>query len=146
MEDVDLEELHFYDASGSVAYNETGAPLSWLSLEDGVQVRRKPRLQRQEGKVRVSLDDLAACIEAWVMTDGGNSVVLEAEGHTLALMNEEAGLAATVDARELEVAEGDFDFGEGHFIDAEFLAKALGGKAVWVEDEYTLMLRIPADD
>ena len=146
MEDVDLEELHFHEASGSVAYNETGAPLSWLSLEDGVQVLRKPRLQRQEGKVRVSLDDLAACLEAWVLTDGGNSVVLEAEGHTLALLDEEAGLAATVDARELEVTEGDFDFGEGHFIDAEFLATALGGRAVWVEDEYTLMLRFPAGD
>ena len=37
----------------------------------------------------------------------------------------------------------EFDFGEGYFIDAEFLAKALGGEAEWVEEENTLMLKIP---
>ena len=38
----------------------------------------------------------------------------------------------------------DFDFeNEGHFISAAFLARALGGEAVWDEEEITLMLRIP---
>ena len=54
-----------------------------------------------------------------------------------------AGIAATVDAKELPVADSDFDFSEGHFIDAEFLAGALGGNAAWVEEENTLMLKIP---
>lgn len=143
VEEIDPEELHFSEAAGSVAYNETGAPLSWLAMEDGVQILRKPRLQQLEEKVRVSLDDLAACLEGWVLTDDGNTVVLEAGGHTLALLNEESGIAATVDAKELPVADSDFDFSEGHFIDAEFLAGALGGNAAWVEEENTLMLKIP---
>ena len=79
----------------------------------------------------------------WVLTDDGNTVVLEAEGHTLALLNEASGIAATVDAKELTVTDADFDFGEGHFIDAEFLAGALNGEAVWEEEENTLMLKIP---
>ena len=143
VEEVDPEELNFTEAAGSVAYNETGAPLSWLAQEDGVQILRRPRLQRQEGLIRVSLDDLAACLENWVLTDDGNTVILEAEGHTLALLNEDTGVTATVDAKELPVAAEDFDFGEGHFISAEFLAAALDGEAVWVEEEFTLMLRIP---
>ena len=143
VEEIDPEELHFSEATGSVAFNETGAPLSWLALEDGVQILRKPRLQLLDEQVRISLDDLAACLDSWVLTDDGNTVVLEAEGHTLALLNEASGVAATVDAKELSVTDADFDFGEGHFIDAEFLASALNGEAVWVEEENTLMLRIP---
>ena len=43
--------------------------------------------------------------------------------------------------------EDDFDFSaEGHFINAEFLAKALKGSAVWDGEESTLMLRIPDKD
>lgn len=143
VEEIDPDELHFSEAAGSVAFNETGAPLSWLAMEDGVQILRKPRLQVLEKKVRISLDDLAACLESWVLTDDGNTVVLEAEGHTLALLNEASGIAATVDAKELPVTDADFDFGEGHFIDAEFLAGALNGEAVWEEEENTLMLKIP---
>jgi hypothetical protein len=37
----------------------------------------------------------------------------------------------------------DLDFStEGHFINAEFLAKALNGEAIWEPEENTLMLRI----
>ena len=39
--------------------------------------------------------------------------------------------------------DDDFDFiSEGHFINAEFLATALKGEAVWDQEENTLMLRI----
>ena len=143
VEEVDPDELNFAPASGSVAYNEQGEPLSWTEMEDGVQVLRKPRLQQKDGKIRVSLDDLAACLEGWVLTAEGNTVILEAEGHTLALQQEDAGVVTTVDGIERPAATADFGFEEGHFIDAEFLAGMLGGKAEWAEEEKTLILKIP---
>ena len=143
VEEIDPEELHFEEATGSIAYNESGAPLSWMVLEDGVQVLRKPRLQEREGRIRVSLDDLAECLENWTLSAEGNSVILETEGHTLALLNEDAGIAMTLDGLEQSVNAEDFDFEEGHFIDAQFLAGILGGEASWAEEENTLILRIP---
>ena len=147
VEDIDPEGLQFQDAPGSIAYNDNDEPLSWLALEDGVQVLHKPRLQKREGKIRVSLDDLAACISRWELTDDGNSVTLEAEGHTLALLNEDAGIVAMIDGIMTQVKDEDFDFvAEGHFISAEFLANALGGEARWAEDENTLILKIPEQE
>lgn len=143
VEEVDPNELNFAETTGSVAYNEKGSPLSWMAVEDGVQVKHKPRLQRREERTRISLDDLAACLDNWLLTDDGNTVILEAEGHTLALLNEDAGIAATFDAKELTITAEDFSFSEGHFISAEFLADVFGGEAVWEEEENTLMLRIP---
>ena len=143
VEEIDPNDLHFTEATGSIAYNESGAPLSWMAAEDGVQVLRKPRLQQREGRIRVSLDDLAECLEKWTLSAEENNVVLETGQHTLALLNEDAGTVMTVDGIEQPVEPADFDFDEGHFINAEFLAKALGGEAEWVEEENTLMLRIP---
>ena len=143
VEEIDPEDLHFTETVGSIAYNESGAPLSWIAMEDGVQVQRKPRLQRREGEIRVSLSDLAECLEAWTLNAEENNVVLETNGHILALLSEDAGIVMTVDGIERPVETGDFDFGEGYFIDAELLAGALGGEATWVEEEKTLMLRIP---
>lgn len=143
VEEIDPEELHFTEAAGSIAYNEDTAPLSWMTTEDGIPVIRKPRIQRREGNIRISLSDLAECIEGWTLSAEGNNVVLEAEGHTLALLSEDAGMVMTVDGIEKTVENTDFDFGEGYFINAEFLAEALGGRATWVEEENTLMLRIP---
>ena len=71
------------------------------------------------------------------------TVVLEASGYTLALYNEDAGCSATVDGTEIAMEPDDFDFSsDGHFINAELLAKAFQGEATWVQDENTLMLRI----
>ena len=143
VEEIDPDELHFTEAPGSIAFNESGAPLSWMATEDGVQVLRKPRLQQRDGRIRVSLDDLAECLEDWTLSAEENNVVLETGQHTLALLNEDAGIVMTVDGIEQPVEPADFDFEEGHFISAEFLAKALGGEAEWSEEENTLMLRIP---
>ena len=105
-----------------------------------------PRLQMRDGKARVSLDDLAKCMRDWVLTDEGTSVILEAEGHTLALLNEDAGMVATLDAAELALMPGDFEFGNGNFISAEFLAGALGGTATWSGDKNTLLLQLPEQE
>ena len=72
-----------------------------------------------------------------------NDLIKEYGEDRLGLYNEDAGLAATVDGIELRPAADDFVFSEGHFIDAVFLAGALGGEASWVDDESTLVIRIP---
>ena len=145
VEEIDPADLQFQDAPGSIAYNDEEEPLSWLALEDGVQILHKPRLQKREGQIRVSLDDLAACLETWNLTDDGNSVTLTTNGHTLALLNEDAGISAMIDGILTPVKDEEFDFAEGHFISADFLASALGGEARWAEDENTLILRIPEE-
>ena len=118
--------------------------MEWTEVADGVPVLRTPRIQQYETQIRVSLDDLAKCLPEWILTDDGNTVVLEAAGYTLGLYNEEAGFVATVDGLETDVQPSFFSFTEdGHFIDADFLAAALGGSAYWEDEESTLMLRIP---
>ena len=143
---VDLDLEGFEEIEGSVAVNDGGAPLSWTGLEDGVTVRKTPRLRQREDQIWVSLEDMSEAMEGWVMTrDENGTLVLEAEGHTIAVMTEESGPVAAVNGTERAVTAEDFDFvDEGCFINANFLASLFGGEATWVPEEKTLMLRLPA--
>lgn len=143
VENVDLDADTYEPVDGAVALNESGGPLEFIRQEDGVPVNARPRLMKSGSKIRVSLDDLCACTD-WRVTDGGaGTVVLEAAGYTLAVYSEDSGVSATVDGTDLPMNQDDFDFSsDGHFINAEFLAKALQGEAEWDQDESTLMLRI----
>lgn len=143
-ENVDLDADIYEPIIAMVALNEGDGPLEFIKTEDGVPVMAQPRLSQNGAKIRVSLDDLCDCVESWRITDDGvGSVVLEAAGYTLALYNEDAGCSATVDGTEIPMKEDDFDFvTEGHFINAEFLASALKGEAIWDQEENTLILRI----
>ena len=142
---MDLDADGFEDIQGSVALNDNGAPLEWNALEDGVTVKKTPRLQRKEDRIRVSLDDLAECLEDWLLTEDENgTLVLEAEGYTIAIFDESEGPSATVDGVEVAMIADDFDFlNEGRFIDSQLLARLFKGEAVWVPEEKTLMLTIP---
>lgn len=139
----DTEQLVYEDLAGWIVLNDSGENMQMQELEDGVPVTRSPRLQKKDDDIRVSLDDLCRSVEGWDLTDEGNSLVLEAQGFTLALLNEDAGFAATVDGREMSVENGDFEFGEGHFIRVDFLTQAMDGSWEWDDEEETLMLRIP---
>ena len=143
-ENVDLDAVVYEPIIAMVALNEGDGPLEFIKTEDGVPVMAQPRLSQNGAKIRVSLDDLCECVESWRITDDGvGSVVLEAAGYTLALYNEDAGCSATVDGTEIPMKEDDFDFvTDGHFINAEFLAEALKGEAIWDQEENTLILRI----
>ena len=141
IENVDLDTV-IEEVQGSIVLNDSGAPMEWIQTEDGVPVRHTPRLQRMGDRLRMSLDDVAACLEDWTLTDDGATVVLEAMGYTLGFYQETSGIAATVDGTEIALDAADFSFEEGHFISAEFLASALSGEAIWDEEEHTLMLRI----
>ncbi len=146
VENVDLDDT-YQEINASIVLNDSGAPMEWLALEDGVSVKKKPRIQEREGTFRISLKDVVQCVNGWELTDDGNTVVLQAAGYTLGLYNEAAGKVATVDGIEKEIGPQDYDFhAEGNFIDAAFLCKALNGSCEWDGEEFTLMLRIPAKD
>lgn len=139
-------KIEYEDLAGWIVLNDSGESMQWTELEDGVPVVRSPRMQRNGEDIRVSLDDLCKSVESWHLTDEGDSVVLEAAGFTLALLNEEAGFVSTVDGLEMVTEYGDFDFSEGHFIRVHFLTRALDGSWEWDEEEETLMIRIPEKD
>ena len=144
IENIDLDADVYEPIIASIALNEGNGPLEFVTTEDGVPVKAQPRLSQNGAKIRVSLDDLCDCVEGWQLTDDGvGSVVLEAAGYTLALYNEDTGCSATLDGTQIPMKEDDFDFvTEGHFINAEFLAAALKGEAIWDQEENTLILRI----
>ena len=148
IEDVDLDADVYEPIIASVALNEGNGPLEYVATEDGVPVKAQPRLSQNGAKIRISLDDLCKCVDGWMLTDdGAGCVVLEAAGYTLALYNEDMGHSATVDGTAIPMSEEDFDFaGDGHFINAEFLARALKGEAIWDQEENTLILRIRDKD
>ena len=157
-EDIDLDALEvtpvpeitpepkrvrYEDLAGWIVLNDSGESMQWTELQDGVPMVRSPRMQRHEDDFRVSLDDLCKSVEGWQLSDETHSVVLEAEGYTLALLNEDAGLVATIDGLEMYTEVQDFEFEEGHFIRVDFLTRALDGEWEWDEEEDTLMIRIP---
>ena len=143
VEEVDLDALEYELLEGSIVLNDSGAPMSWTATEDGVPVIHYPRMQQAEGIIYVSLDDVAASVDGWLLTDDGDTIVLEAMGYTLGFYNESSGPAVTVDGVEQTTEALFFRFTEGHFIRADFLASMLNGEAIWDEEEQTLMLRIP---
>ena len=148
VENVDLDAEDYELIAASVALNEGNGPLEYVVTKDGVPEKVKPRVSRNDTKIRVSLDDLCECVEKWQLTDDKTgSVVLEAAGYTLVLYNEDKGCSATLDGTAIPMQEDDFDFStDGHYINVEFLAAALKGSAAWDEEESTLMLRIRDKD
>ena len=144
--DTEPERLEYEDLAGWVVLNGSGEALQWTEMSEGVPVTRSPRMQRNGDDIRISLDDTVRSLEGWELTDEGDSIVLVAEGYTLALLNEHAGFAAAVDGAEMAVDVNDFDFGEGHFIRASFLTEALDGEWKWDGEEETLTLEIPGKD
>ena len=144
VENLDLDADVYEQITASVALNEGDGPLEYIVTRDGVPATVKPRVSQNGARIRISLDDLCKCVDTWKLTDdGAGSVVLEAAGYTLGLYNEVSGCSATLDGTAIPMQAEDMDFvSEGHFINAEFLAAALKGTAVWDQEESTLMLRI----
>lgn len=147
VENVDLDADLYDSLDGYAVLNDSGDPMQWIALEDGVSVIRYPRLQEKNGRIRISLDDMIQCVKEWILSDDGGNVILEAEGYTLVLCREDTGFIAILDGTQTEMDHLDFDFeNEGHFIDAGFLTRALHGNFEWDSEERTLMLRIPVRD
>ena len=140
----EAEQAVFDDLAGWVILNDGEEALQWIVEEDGIQTVHSPRMQAAEGDdIRLSLDDLAMSIESWELSEETGSIILQVQGYTLALLDEENGFVATVDGIEVPTEADDFSFGEGHFIRASFLCRALDGNWEWNAEEETLLLRIP---
>ena len=140
----EAERAVFNDLAGWVILNDGEEALQWTLEEEGTQTVHSPRMQAAEGDdIRLSLDDLAMSIESWELSEETGSIILQIQGYTLALLDEENGFVATVDGIEVPTEADDFSFGEGHFIRVSFLCRALDGNWEWDAEEETLLLRIP---
>ena len=137
------EKIEYEGLAGWVILNDSETALQWTETEKDTPVVRSPRMERKDDDYRISLDDIVKSIEEWVLHDEPDSLILEAQGYTLALLNEKNGFAAMVDGAEIETDMNDFSFEEGHFIRVDFLTRALEGSWEWDADEETLMIRIP---
>lgn len=133
--------------TGSVALNASGEPLSWLEVQDGANIRKTPRLWMGNGEIWISLDDLAASVDTWVLTEESGTLILEAEGYVIVFMEEDQGAVVLVDGTELTVKEGDLLFTmEGHPVKTDFLKEILNAEIEWDEEENTLLIQTTDKD
>ena len=137
------EIIQYEELAGWVILNDSEEALQWTETEENTPVVRSPRMERNDEDYRISLDDLVKSVEGWELHDETDSLILEAYGYTLALLNEKTGLAAMMDGTEIETDVNDFSFEEGHFIRVDFLTRALEGSWEWDTEEETLMILIP---
>ncbi|MCQ2457207.1 MAG: peptidoglycan-binding protein [Clostridia bacterium] len=128
---------------GSVAFNDSGAPVSVLVMEDGVNISKSPRLWRIDGTVYVSLEDLAQCIEAWILTREDEHLILEAESYVVVLTADGGENTWTVDGAVAEIEDRDaLTEHDGIPVSASFLEKTLKAEVIWEEEESTLIIRV----
>ncbi len=139
----EAERAEYTDLAGWIVFNDGENPLQWTEEEDGVHLVRSPRMQAAGEDIRVSLDDLVKSIPGWMLYKEESSLILEAQGYTIGMLEESDGLVATADGVEFTALADDFSFGEGHFIRVGFLCGALDGEWEWNPEEETLFLRIP---
>ncbi len=139
----ETERAEYTDLAGWIVLNDGETPLQWTEEEDGVHLVRSPRMQAAGEDIRVSLDDLVKSITGWTLYKEETSLILEAQGYTLGMLEESGGLVAAADGVEFMALADDFSFGEGHFIRVSFLCGALDGEWEWNQEEETLYLRIP---
>lgn len=128
----------------SIVYNDDTVPLSALRQEDGVTVAREPRVYRlEDGRIQLSLTDLADAIEGWDVTVDGNLISLNASGYVVSMMRISGQYSCMVDSTSIVLAEGDVALADGDpCVTADFLRKALAADFIWDEEETTLILRI----
>jgi len=131
-------------AGASIVYNDDTAPLSALRQEDGVTVAHEPRVyQLEDGRIQLSLTDLADAIEGWDVTVDGNLISLNASGYVVNMMRISGQYSCMVDSTSIVLAEGDVSMADGDpCVTADFLRKALGAEFIWDAEETTLILRI----
>ncbi|MDO5436263.1 MAG: peptidoglycan-binding protein [Clostridia bacterium] len=141
---MDTEEIADPDRiKGSVAFNDSGAPVSALVMEDGVNVSKSPRLWRIDGTVYVSLEDLAQCIEPWILTREDEHLILEAESYVVVMTADGDENVWTVDGAAAEIEENEaLTERDGIPVSAAFLEKTLKAEVIWEEDESTLIIRV----
>lgn len=140
--EADLEREWLWNAS--IVYNDGGAPLAALRQEDGVTVTSSPRVYRlSDGRLQLSLSDLAAAIEGWDVTVDGNLISLNASGYVVTVMRISGMYSCMVDGQSLALTPGDVAITEGDpCVTTDFLQKALGAETIWDAEENALIMRV----
>lgn len=125
-----------------IVYNDSELTLN--RQQDGVTVSGTPRVYRlEDGRIQLSLSDLADCIEGWSMALDGSLISLNAEGYIVTLMPIGDQYSCMVDGQSIALADGDVAIvADDPCITADFLQKALGAEATWEAEESALLLRL----
>ena len=131
-------------AGASIVYNDDTAPLMALRQKDGVTVANEPRVyQLEDGRIQLSLTDLADAIDGWDVNVDGNLISLHASGYVVTMMRISGSYSCVVDSETIVLAQGDVSMADGEpCVTADFLRKALGAEFIWDAEETTLILRI----
>lgn len=129
-------------AAASVVYND--APLTYLIQQDGVTVSGTPRVyQLEDGRILLSLDDVALCMEDWTLTKEGELIALEASGYVVTLLRIGGRYSCVVDGQSVALETDDVILSGGEaFATADFLQKALGAEVSWVGEENALLVHL----
>ena len=131
-------------SSALIVYNDGDAPLYALRQEDGVTIARNPRVYRlADGRIQLSLTDLANAIEDWSVAVEGDLITLNAAGYVASMMRIGDQYSCMVDGQSVALAENDVAMAEGEpCVTTDFLQKALQAESIWDSEESTLILRV----
>lgn len=126
----------------SVVYND--APLTYFTQQDGVTVSGAPKVyQLEDGRIQLSLDDVALCLEDWSLTKEGELIALEASGYVVTLLRIGDRYSCVVDGKSVALETDDVILSGGEaFATADFLQKALGAEVSWVGEENALLVHL----
>ena len=95
----------------------------------------------KDANIWVSLEDLASAVEEWKLTAEDGNIILEAEGYTVVIMEEDQGTLILVDGNEIALEEDDLLAQmEGTPVSLHFLNKTLNADTEWDEEENTLLI------
>lgn len=131
-----------------ILFNDANTPLVCLRQEDGVTVTSNPRIyQLTDGRIQLSLTDLATALEDWALSQEGETISLKAAGYTLTVMPIDGVYTCLVDGQAIPLAADDVAVIDGEIcVTADFLQKTLNAQTLWDTEESTLILRIQPKD
>lgn len=126
----------------SVVYNDE--PLVFYRQQDGVTVSGTPRVyQMEDGRIQLSLSDVAQCMKDWSLTQEGDLIALNASGYVVTLLRIGDKYSCVVDGQSVALEADDVTVADGEaFVTADFLQKALGAEVSWVGEENALLVRL----
>lgn len=132
--------------NGSIILGNSGSALTMTVMQDGVGYTRRPSLYVDEtGSPVMSLQELAACIDGWTLTQSDDGVwALSAAGYDVVLRESTGVLSLTVDGNAVSVENGAMLLLSGDvYVTDSFLRTALRATTVFDADEQSLILFIP---
>lgn len=120
------------------------AALTLYQQQDGVTVSSNPRVyQLEDGRIQLSLADLALSMEGWSLNQDGELLAMDASGYVVTLLRIGGRYSCVVDGQSIALAEDDVTMeNDEPWVTADFLQKALGAEVQWVGEENALLVRL----